>query len=80
MTGLKQGLQVGFSNDVVPLLSKFTSRDISTALLNPGLSRPASSITTNNTDQGQTFEFGDIVSNADPDEIAAAIGWNVRMT
>ncbi len=79
MTGLEKGLQVGFSNDVMPLLAKFTSRDISGALLSQGLTRPGPSITNTTNDQGQTFEFGDIISNADPQDIAAEIGWMVRM-
>ncbi len=38
-----------------------------------------STTTTNFNDHGQTFQFGDIVSNADPLDIAAEIGWQVRM-
>ena len=79
MIGFQKGLMLGFDKQVAPLLMGFTDRDISDALIGNPLAGPVSTVTHNQTDAGQTFQFGDIISNADPQEIAAEIGWQTRM-
>jgi len=79
MFGLEKGMMMGFEKRVAPLLEEFTRRDISGALVNQGLSGPVSTVTNNTTDAGQTFQFGDIISQADAADIAAEIAWQTRM-
>ena len=79
MTGLEKGMQLGMDRQLAPLLREFSRNDISNALIGNPLAGPVSTITNNQTDTGQNFEFGDIISNADPMEIAAEIAWQVRM-
>ena len=72
MMGLQRGMEKGFTKRVVPLLQGYTNTGIPNAL-GTGTS------TVNNNDNGQIFQFGDIISQADPDEIAQAIAWELRM-
>ncbi len=78
ITGLEKGMQMGMDRQLAPLLREFSRNDISQALMGNPLAGPVST-TTSTDDHSQIFEFGDIISNADPMEIAAEIGWQTRM-
>jgi len=73
MMGLEKGLQIGFADRIAPLLEEFTRRDIPRSL------GSNTATTTNFNENGQVFNFGDIISQADPDEIAQAMAWEMRL-
>ncbi len=80
MRGLELGLAKGFE-PIDRAMSEFIGTSFGPDLIPAaGISGLASTITHNTTDAGQNFMFGDIISQgADPEEIAAEIGWQVRM-
>ncbi len=81
---LMKGLEIGLDRGWNPV--QMSMRGFANQMIDPISSHalnaiPSSASTvTNNNDHGQTLEFGDIVSNADPMEIAAEIAWLVRMS
>ncbi len=81
MRGLEIGLVKGFK-PIDLAMSGFINRQFTPNLMQTGtgLSGLASTITNNQTDAGQVFQFGDVISQADPMEIAAEIAWLTRMS
>ncbi len=77
MKGLLIGLEDGWKP--VELVMRGITTDINPmGMMGGSLSGPVSSTSTQD-DHSQIFEFGDIISQADPQEIAAEIGWQTRM-
>ena len=74
MRGLNLGMMDGWNANIQWLKHLDPSTQVNFA----GVA-PDTGLTTNN-ENGQTFQFGDIISQADPEEIADAISWAVRMS
>ncbi len=83
MQGLQKGMMSGWEKNVRWLGSlNPAGTGIASGLTTSAFAAGQGATTTNNnqTDMGQSFNFGDIISQgADPEEIAAEIGWQVRM-
>ena len=74
-----KGYQIGIENQRKPLslaMARFNDQS-NLNRFGPNLSQGIN--TTNNNENGNTFQFGDIISQADPDEIAQAMAWEIRL-
>ena len=85
MKGFETGVRSGFGTAQRRLERLLRAQEAADAarraLIDPRLLdfRGGQQTITNTTNAGQTFNFGDIISDADPEEIAAQIGWMVRI-